>query len=212
MGITDSSLERYFFDKKLFENKDILTLGTLHPYLSIDKFNELKTLFPNISDHKNSFAKEIFLTAFGANSVTALDVDDYQESNIIHNLNLPIPEKYYGKFDLIIDAGTVEHISNIAQFYQNVFRLLKLKGAFYFGTVSNSWVNHGFFQFSASFIQDFVSLNNYNLKDFSYYIGDTKKLISHDNESFRLSKTDLKKKITLTGIIEKTHNNDLKFC
>lgn len=159
MGYTYSSLKNIISSKNLFKDKNILTLGTLYPYLSKREVMSLERLGLNMQVPKDRFSEYLFIDYLEARSCQSLDVSDYQHSNIICNLNCSLPESYLGKYDVVIDAGTLEHLSNLSVALLNIFGLLRGGGIYYFGVPCNNWVDHGFFQFSPTFFIDLCKEN-----------------------------------------------------
>jgi hypothetical protein len=53
-----------------------------------------------------------FFEALGAEELICTDVSDYEGATLIHDMNAPLPAAYAGKFDLVFDGGTLEHIFN----------------------------------------------------------------------------------------------------
>jgi hypothetical protein len=62
-------------------------------------------LFGSYSD---GFLKEFL----GAQSISILDYSSYEGANIIHDLNSPVPQNLEGRFDAVIDSGSLEHVFN----------------------------------------------------------------------------------------------------
>lgn len=70
---------------------------------------------------------KLFLS-LGATEIFSMDVSDYEGASIIHDLNKPIPDHFVGKFDTIIDGGTLEHIYHIPNAFMNIAKLLPVGG------------------------------------------------------------------------------------
>lgn len=163
MGWSFKSLEIILERKELFENKKVLTLGTLYPFVSDKEIYLLNQMGINTNVSKNEFTRDLFCKTLNAECCHYLDVSDYQGSEVICNLNYPIPDNLEEQYDVIIDAGTLEHVSNMSSGILNYFKILKTNGILYFGNPSNNWINHGFFQFSPTFYQD-LCIDNKNLE------------------------------------------------
>jgi hypothetical protein len=120
---------------------------------------------------KGCFA-EPFLTDLGATSIESLDYSDFEGASLIHNLNEPLSqnpslEESRGKYDLVLDFGTSEHVFQPAQSIANSISLLKVGGKFSCTLPISCWLEHGFYQFSPTF---FSSLQNDSLKLDKMYI------------------------------------------
>lgn len=210
MGWSFKSIERVVENREMFENKKILTLGTLYPYVTEKEITLLKNIGINMDTNKIDFSRKFFCDFMNAECCHYLDVSDYQDSEVICNLNYPIPENLKAQYDVIIDAGTLEHVSNMSSGLLNFFNLLKLDGILYFGNPCNNWIDHGFFQFSPTFFKD-LCIDNNDLELIELFISDNKNY-------FDITKTDIngyfmsvisasKNKFNVGGIIKKTGSN-----
>ena len=115
-----------------------LTIGRQQIHISFENFN--------YGDFCENFLKEL-----GADSVESIDINDYENATIIHDLNKPFKGKNFKSFDFIFDGGCTEHIFNIPQVYQNIIDLLKIGGTFLGIVPNNNFSGHGFYQFSPEF-------------------------------------------------------------
>jgi len=161
MGYTPSFLRYIASHREIVKGKDILTLGVLYPYLSASEFVEIFPEFKHKDyiNNKDNFSDYLFIHLLGANSVKSLDISDYQGADIIANLNLPIPHGLVNSFDVILDLGTLEHLSDVRSAVDNYFAILRQNGLYIFSAVMNNWSDHGFFQFSPTFFVDLVRVN-----------------------------------------------------
>jgi hypothetical protein len=215
MGYSYVSLIDIVKNKKKYHDKKILTLGVLFPY--VEKNKDISDLLINygvdVTTPLEKFSEHLFCEICGANSCDALDVSDYQGAKLICNLNLPIDKSYYDKYDVIIDAGTLEHLSNIPVAINNVFSLLRVNGIYDFGGPCNGWVDHGFFQFSPTFYKDMVFKNDKFIELDKLYISEGKSILNV------MKVADLRmtsfvtshKKINVSGAIRKIYNGEINF-
>jgi len=92
---------------------------------------------------------ENFLRAFlGAGSIEALDYSDYEGAQLLHDMNQPVAEDMVGRFDVVYDGGTLEHIFNFPTAIANLMRMTKVGGRVFMSTPANNFFGHGFYQFS----------------------------------------------------------------
>ena len=91
---------------------------------------------------------EPFLKALGATEVDSLDASEYEGAGIIHDMNLPIAERYRGAYDTVVDGGSLEHIFNFPVAMKNCMEMIKVNGFFLGITPTNNFLGHGFYQFS----------------------------------------------------------------
>ncbi len=110
------------------------------------------------------FAEDIF-SLFGAKEIIAIDVNNYEGAQIIHDMNQPIPEALVSSFDVVLDGGTLEHVFNFPVGLQNAAQMVCLGGSFLAITMANNFCGHGFYQFSPElFYRFFCPKNGYALE------------------------------------------------
>ena len=154
MGWSYNMLNKIARNQAMFNNKRILTLGTLYPFITEKEAKLLKLMGINLNLENRHFSKHFFQDFLNAECLHSLDVSDYQDSEIIVDLNGPLAPEFIESYDIVIDAGTLEHVSNMSTGLSNIFKLLKKEGIYLFGLPSNNWIDHGFFQFSPTFFKD----------------------------------------------------------
>lgn len=115
-------------------------------------------LFGSYSD---GFLKEFL----GAESISILDWSSYEGANIIHDLNRPVAQNLAGRFDAVIDGGSLEHVFNFPIAIANMMRMLKVGGRLFIGNPANNLCGHGFYQFSPELMfRVFTPANGFELK------------------------------------------------
>ena len=100
-----------------------------------------------IASIKSDFC-EPFLQALGAETVDSMDISDYQSATILHELNQPVPAEHHGKYSVVIDGGTTEHVYNFPEAMHNAMKLLEVGGHFISMVTGNNFSGHGFYQIS----------------------------------------------------------------
>jgi hypothetical protein len=75
-------------------------------------------------------------------------------------MNRPITETLKGKFSVVIDAGTLEHVFNYPVAIKNCMEMLQAGGHFISITPANNFMGHGFYQFSPELFFSVFKLNN----------------------------------------------------
>ncbi len=105
---------------------------------------------------KSPFCDPI-LSALGANSVSSLDFSDYEEANLIHDLNKPVPETLHEKFDFLFDSGSLEHVFNIPTALQNYVNIVRKGGLIVLDLPVDGCSGHGFYQFSPELFYRYFS-------------------------------------------------------
>ncbi len=102
-----------------------------------------------------------FFRLLGASQVSALDVSAYEEADVVHDLNRPVPDGLVERFDVVVDSGTLEHVFNVPQALANISRMLRPGGVvFHFNPASN-YIDHGYYQLSPSLLLDYYTANGF---------------------------------------------------
>lgn len=89
---------------------------------------------------------ETFLKTIGWPRMESLDFSAIEGAEHIHDLSLPVGPDLTGRFDLVYDGGTTEHVFDIAQAFRNVDAMLKPEGIFISCVGTEGWFGHGFYQ------------------------------------------------------------------
>lgn len=99
--------------------------------------------------------------------VKALDASNFENADIIHNLNTtPL---VFDTYDIIFDGGTLEHVFDIPNALKFIHRNLKVNGIVIHNIPSHNHVDHGFYMFSPTFLHDYYSQNNYSILEHYIY-------------------------------------------
>lgn len=106
------------------------------------------------------------MLGFSPGQVKAIDVDDYEGADILHNLNEPIPENI-GTYDLVINQGTMEHIFDVRQFLWNLSDLTKIDGRI-LHLAPAGFLNHGFYNLNICLFQDFYGTAGWETEELYY--------------------------------------------
>jgi SAM-dependent methyltransferase len=101
----------------------------------------------------------------GFDEVATLDVSAWEGAEIVHDLNLPVPEDLAGRFDAVFEAGTLQHVFDLPRALANVHRLLRSGGRAIHGMApSTNHVDHGFWMFSPTLFHDFYTANGWRIE------------------------------------------------
>ena len=98
-------------------------------------------------DPTSAYAEE-FLGLLGAREITAIDANGFEGAQIVHDMNLPIPDGLVSRFDLVFDGGTLEHVFDFPAAIRNAAQMVADNGRFISFTMANNFSGHGFYQFS----------------------------------------------------------------
>ena len=103
---------------------------------------------------------DALLTAFGAKDPVSVDASSYENATIVHDMNVDLPDELIGKFSLLIDCGTLEHVFNFPVAIRNSMKMLSVGGHVAFVTTANNFMGHGFYQFSPELFYRVLSPEN----------------------------------------------------
>ena len=97
----------------------------------------------------------------GVSDVVALDRSPHEGAEILWDLNEPVPAELESRFDLILDAGTMEHAFDVRRVLMNIASMLAPRGRVIHMNPANNYVNHGFYQFGPTFFCDYYAANGF---------------------------------------------------
>lgn len=120
------------------------------------------------STYRESSNEEIsdteFFSLFGVDSIEALDATADVAASVVHDLNVAeVPEQYRGKFDVIFDGGTMEHVFHAPNMLTAIHNLLAPGGRIIHNTPASNAVDHGFYSFSPCLYYEYYSKSGYEL-------------------------------------------------
>ncbi|MEY2481380.1 MAG: hypothetical protein QOI04_2307 [Verrucomicrobiota bacterium] len=148
-----------------------LTIGRAQLYLrpsEIQKFRKLigRELSPAALDTKfGGYADAFLQSLLQIQTLEALDYSPGEGATIVHDMNLPVPPELEGKFDAVIDCGTIEHVFNFPVAIANCMKMVRLGGRLFLMTVANNHCGHGFYQFSPEvFFRLFKDANGFQIE------------------------------------------------
>jgi hypothetical protein len=97
---------------------------------------------------KNDSYAEEFFKYVGAHDVHSFDNSNYEGAMDIHDLNSSVPPRYHGKYTVVCDGGSLEHVFNFPMAIKNCMEMVAVGGHFLGITPANNFMGHGFYQFS----------------------------------------------------------------
>src|SRR5262249_9244930 len=69
----------------------------------------------------------------------------------------------HGKYDLVLDGRTIEHIFDQAALFRNIHSMLKVGGRVIHMSPSTNHMDHGFYMYSPTLFHDYYSANKYKI-------------------------------------------------
>lgn len=107
--------------------------------------------------------------ALGFEAVHALDFCGYEGADLVFDLNRPDPpSEWEGRFDFILNGGTLEHVFHLPNALNTVFRLLKVGGRVLHMAPSSNYIDHGFYMFSPTLLWDYAHANAWEVAWFRF--------------------------------------------
>jgi hypothetical protein len=131
----------------------VVTIGRQTNYLGAAHTEELGASglsrlerWPEIG--RAPFADEFLRQALGAQRIDSIDISSYEGASILHDMNQPLPAELCGQYEVVLEAGSLEHIFNLPVALRNCMCLLKPGGSLFLSVPANNLFGHGFYQFS----------------------------------------------------------------
>ncbi len=104
-----------------------------------------------------------FFGALGFARVSALDVSDFEGADVIHDLNRPLPEALHGRFDAVVNGGSLEHVFHLPSALSCVFDALRVGGRAVHIAPTSNLIDHGFYSFSPTLLYDYHAANRWKI-------------------------------------------------
>lgn len=170
MGI-DSKAARFLFGAKAagtdYTRSLMIGRQFFYPeYRDLTHMLELQRLKVSASDllGQSGGWAEAFFRLLGAQTIDSMDASAFEGASIVHDLNSPIDASLHGRFSMIFDGGTLEHVFHFPQAIQNCMNMLSVGGSFIQIAPANNFMGHGFYQFSPELLyQVFSSANGFDI-------------------------------------------------
>ncbi|MBI2839850.1 MAG: hypothetical protein HYX75_16170 [Acidobacteria bacterium] len=145
----------------LADVQDLMRADGLEPRPVVS--DDVRTNIPSWRDgpYAHFTSDRAFWAALARLDVYALDISEYERPDFMWDLNSPIPEELIGRFGLIVDGGTIEHIFDIKQALMNINRMLRSGGRIIHMSPMSNYVEHGFYQFSPTVFFDYYGVNGF---------------------------------------------------
>lgn len=130
------------------------TLGRQNLYVGIDQVRGFHKEYdvPAAADEGvlsqgGEFADGLF-KMLGARELISIDASQFEGATWVHDMNDPIPPEWRGRFDVVFDGGTLEHVFNFPTALKSCMDMVRVGGHLIMQTPANNHCGHGFYQFS----------------------------------------------------------------
>jgi len=115
---------------------------------------------------RDHYAERLLTLVYGAHSTCSIDVSAYEDADVIHDMNTPIPATLAGRFDTLLDGGTLEHLFDQRTVLTSYMALVRPGGSIFIQTNANNLCGHGFYQLSPELLyRVFAPANGFEVQD-----------------------------------------------
>ncbi|HEY5298464.1 MAG TPA: hypothetical protein VIK59_11125 [Verrucomicrobiae bacterium] len=164
--------------KKGVDFTKVVTIGRQKLYLDVNAMqsvlstfgmNESKNKLEAILSDQKGFA-EPFFKLLGTTEADSIDASSYEGASHVLDMNQPIKENLKGKFSVVIDGGSLEHVFNFPVAIRNCMEMIQPSGHFIGIVPCNNFMGHGFYQFSPElFFRIFTEQNGFQMEKMVLY-------------------------------------------
>lgn len=148
MGFNTTAIRFFLSTNTEFEeNPKTLVLGHQNFTPTLWLLSQLKRK-QLVKEWKKLSYVDDFLECSGINRVDYLDFSPYEGANILHDLGQPVPQNLIDAYDLVIDAGTLEHVPDFLTALSNTKKMVRVGGSLFIIAPANNFLGHGCYQLS----------------------------------------------------------------
>ena len=124
------------------------------------EFSDLGVSIEDTPTVFGDYCERFLKHCLGSDTVDSIDFSDYEQASVLHDMNYPIPTDMHGAYDVVIDAGSLEHIFNIPVAFANCMQMVRKGGYVFLFLPANNLCGHGFYQFSPEFFYRVFNKDN----------------------------------------------------
>jgi hypothetical protein len=115
------------------------------------------------------------LRAAGLGAIDVLDLFD-DRANLRHDMNEPVPAAWRGRYRLVIDIGSLEHVFDTRRCLENLFALVARDGHYAGHVPVNGYFGHGLHVFNPEAVLSALRLNGFALRMVRYTTADGERI------------------------------------
>ncbi len=146
-----------------------LDVSSMQAALSMFGINESKDKVKAIFSDQKGYA-EPFFKLMGARETDSIDASAYEGASNVLDMNQPVKEDLKGRFTVVIDGGSLEHVFNFPTAIRNCMEMVQCDGHFIGIVPCNNYMGHGFYQFSPElFFRIFTEPNGFKMEKMVLY-------------------------------------------
>jgi hypothetical protein len=193
IGLHEFNFLRYSKQQRDFDRT--VTLGRQELHVPESTVRDALALS---SEYKNDkYCDRLLRDQFGAGHVDSIDVSEYEDASIVHDMNLPLPEHVAQRYDTVIDGGCLEHIYNVPQALLNCSKFCRPGAQILHMLPASNCCGHGFWQFSPELFFSLYSKKN-GYSDTEVFLAD----LSKTSKWFRVKPPGSGERINVHSISE----------
>ena len=134
--------------------------------------------------------------------------------NPTHKVNLSelLDEKYFDKYDWVIDPGTLYCCFNVSMVLKNITRMLKDTGCCLHTSNLCGWFGRGFYSISPSLYKEFYELNNFTVEGMGTKTKQLAKWNPINTKATFLANANMEFSEDPAPFVELLHNDTLLYC
>ena len=159
------------------QGKTLCMIGKQDIHIEWDKMREMiykyhfdikKDVYEKIKDIQPIDSFQLFeMFGIAREGIHAVDFSEYENADIIFDLNKDLPKDMFEKYDYVINGGTLEHIFDVAKAMTNIYDMVKPGGVVIHIVPFAGLANHGFYSFSPTFFLDYCEANSFDIINLS---------------------------------------------
>jgi len=149
--------------KKYPKGKNLCILGDCTFHFTNEALNKRCGLAENKSPERATLKS--FSKAFNFETAVTLDINGNPTCKV--DLQKSLPKDLVGKFDWVIDSGTLFWCFDIAKVWQNILLLLKPHGCVFHVDGLTGYFGRGYYSLHPRLFSDFYQQNGFNIITFA---------------------------------------------
>lgn len=108
-------------------------------------------------------ARSFYASTLNASDRKSIDLDPAAPTAERLDLNWGIDIGFWGRFDIVINCGTTEHVFNQAAVFETIHNFCQPGGLMLHGGPWRGWTDHGFYNYQPTFFFDLAKANDYEM-------------------------------------------------
>lgn len=132
----------------------------------VSRLSKGSAYVPGVGGDNKAFVGELFEKA--GFEYLSFDIAHGHNTEIFDLNTQNLPEKFKGKFDLVMNFGTTEHIINQLNCFKVIHEATKSGGYMFHQLPASGFSDHGYFTYTGRFFFDLAGYNEYEVVEFFF--------------------------------------------